>query len=294
MGNVDGVPVASQVKSLVQAARGNTDDAWATQHRFSERCVGAAQLRSAVEAIRGDVDAAAETQRKFLENSRRLLGTSEVADAVPVVSQLKSVSLLLSGSEADAHAAAETQRNFLRRCPFVSQAYSAFDLVVKGPEEAMESQREFIRFASNSADRVPGLGHLKALAHRGLGHEERAVAAFTAAERSRTRGVELLGGAARDIFGLDNEVTPPPEAVCNTCGPLDEVAIRHNTLLFAISEEQLRSHTACPICLVDFCLGEEALTLRCFHVFHPLCGERWLRENGNCPVCRVGAAPAHT
>lgn len=292
MGNVDGVPVASQMKSLVQASRGQHTDAWATQHRFSERCVGAAQLRSLVELARGDVDAAAETQRKFLTHARRVLERSEIADALPGVSQLKSVALLRGGEEADPHAARTTQENFIRRCPVVSQVCSVFDLVTKGPEEAVAGQREFLRFASSSADKVPVIGHLKAIAHSKLGDEERALVALAAAERSRTLGAQMLSGALADIFGVADALQPTPEAVCNTCGPLDDAAIRQNTLLFELTAEQMKSHSACPICLVDFCVGEEALTLRCFHVFHPLCGDRWLRQNGNCPVCRVGAAPS--
>lgn len=290
MGNVDGVPVASQVKSLVQVTKGQREAAWATQTRFSERFVGVAQLKSLIELVQGDVDAAAETQRKFLANARQLLEASEVADAVPGVSQLKSAALV---AEGDISSAVDTHRNFLRRCPVVSQVRSVCDLVTKGPEEALDGQREFLKFASSSADKVPGLGHLKALAHRHLeGDAERAELARAAAERSRMNGQRMLGGALKDMFAASgSQVNLPPEAVCNTCGPLDEAEIRRHTLLFDISKDQLKSHSACPICLVDFQLGEEALTLRCFHVFHPLCGDRWLRANGNCPVCRVGAAP---
>jgi len=290
MGNVDGVPVASQVKSLVQVSKGQREEALATQNRFTERCVGAAQVKSLIELVRGDVDAAAETQRKFLANARRLLEASEVADAVPGVSQLKSAAFVADG---EISSAVDTHRNFMRRCPVVSQVRSVCDLVTKGPEEALDGQREFLEFASSSADKVPGLGHLKALAHRHLQRdEERADLARAAAERSRISSQRMLGGALKDMLtASSSEASLPPEAVCNTCGPLSEEDIRRHTLLFDISADQLKSHSACPICLVDFQLGEEALTLRCFHVFHPLCGDRWLRANGNCPVCRVGAAP---
>lgn len=288
--------MASQVKSLVQAAKGNKEDALATQEHFTERCVCAAQVRSIVQACRGDVDGAAETQRRFLENARRLLGNSEVADAVPVVSQFKALALIASPEQEDTQSAVESQRNFLRRCPVVSQACSAYELVTRGPDEALEGQREFIRFASSSVDKVPGIGHMKAWAHKQMGDEDRAATAFAAAERSRSHGAQQLTRAMLDIIGRQSghpdESAVPPEAMANSCGPLDEMTIRRNTLIFQVTEDQLRSHSACPICLVDFRVGEEALTLRCFHVFHPRCGERWLRENGNCPVCRVGAAPS--
>jgi len=294
MGNVDGVPLASQVKSAVQASRGDTASAWATQEAFTERCIGAAQVKSVVQALQGDHDAAAETQRKFLANARRLLSSSEVADAVPLVSQVKAMSLIAGGTPDERRAAATSQRNFSKRCPFVSQGRSVYELATKGPEEAMETQKEFLNFASSSLDKVPVLGHFKAWGHAMMGDEERGEASLAAADASVVRGVQMLSGAVADIFGEGGgsaSASPFPESQCNTCGPLDDATIRRNTLLFEVTPEQLKSHSACPICMVDFALGEEALTLRCFHVFHPACGDKWLQSNGNCPVCRVGAAP---
>jgi hypothetical protein len=292
MGNVDGVPVASQVKSAVQLSRGDRDSAWATQQRFSERCIGAAQVRSVVEAAQGDHDAAAETQRKFLANASRLLADNEVIDAVPIVSQVKAIALARGGEGA---AAAQSQRNFFERCPVVSQARSAYQFASGRPEEAEATQKEFLRFSSHSIDKIPGIGHLKAWAHEGIGRDPaRAAEARLSATRATENVCRSFGSAVTDILGTDAygaEAPPPPEAACNTCGPLDDATIRQNTFLFEISEDQMKSHGSCPICMIDFRRGEEALTLRCFHVFHPACADQWLLQNGNCPVCRVGAAP---
>ena len=42
----------------------------------------------------------------------------------------------------------------------------------------------------------------------------------------------------------------------------------------------------CPICLEDFCVGDERKILPCFHGFHRDCVDTWLHTNGNCPVCK--------
>jgi len=169
------------VKSLSQAARGNHAAAWETQERFTERCVGAAQVRSLVEAARGDVESAGQTQQRFLANARRLLGESEVADAIPMVAQLKSIAVAEDG---DLESAAATQRNFFRRCPVVSQGCSLIQVATGNREEAVQTQQEFLDFASRSVDKVPVVGHLKAMFHHSLGQQERADESFRRANSS--------------------------------------------------------------------------------------------------------------
>lgn len=288
MGNVDGVPVASQVKSVVQASRGDTDAAWLTQRRFSEQCIGAAQMRSLVEISRGDPDAAAETQRRFLETTRRVLNRSEIADALPGVAQLKSTALENHG-EADA--AEATRRNFLRRCPVVSQAHSVYEAFVEDrAEDAVETQREFLRFAGATANKAPVIGHLKGWIHHALGEHDKAGQALDSANRSVTVSFEFLRMAFQDIAtpthlpqGDNPEAVPSVE----NAGPLTPSQIRQSTLRFIVTTEQCSSFTACPVCMEDFSDGDIGCTLRCFHVFHAACAEQWLQQSGNCPVCRM-------
>jgi E3 ubiquitin-protein ligase BIG BROTHER-like protein len=42
----------------------------------------------------------------------------------------------------------------------------------------------------------------------------------------------------------------------------------------------------CAICLDDFEKGETRMCLPCFHGFHEGCCQKWLRQNGKCPVCQ--------
>ncbi|OZC08936.1 zinc finger, C3HC4 type [Onchocerca flexuosa] len=43
----------------------------------------------------------------------------------------------------------------------------------------------------------------------------------------------------------------------------------------------------CTVCLNDFETDEEVRALRCNHVFHVVCIDRWLVYNKKCPVCRL-------
>lgn len=297
MGNVDGVPVASQVKSIVQITKGDAAGAWDTQNKFSQKCLGAAQVRSIIEALRGDVDAAADTQKRFLENARQLLDTSEdpsnLVDVLPVVSQLKSTACLVEGRHDEA---ASTQRNFTRHCPVVSQGRSLLEVATGRPDEAVETQKAFVKFTSRAFDKVPLLGHAKALIHQAAGERERGEQAMNEANRVTAKTSGLIGSALADIFmpGSSSSQSEDPwanERMITNAEPLTHPEIVQHTLCLNIAPEQVQSHRACPICMQDFHEGEMCTTLRCFHLFHTDCCTKWLGQSGNCPVCRVPVKP---
>lgn len=64
--SADGVPIASQVKSAIQAGRGDLASAEETQQRFIRQCPVISQATSAVQAALGDNEAALRTQQDFL------------------------------------------------------------------------------------------------------------------------------------------------------------------------------------------------------------------------------------
>lgn len=293
MGNVDGIPVASQVKSMVQASHGDMDAAVETQRRFSERCIGVAQVRSVVEIASGDAEQAVVTQQRFFENTHRLLESSDVADAVPGVSQLKSLALAVAG---DTDGAIETQKNFTRRCPVVSQVRSACEaFVLEKPEEAAATQRDFVQFASGALDKVPAVGHAKGLVHHAMGDHGRGDEALSSASESFDRGAELVGTAVRDIFEQSRQeggssgsghVRSAPSRSHRVSAGLTQDELEQHTSRLSITEAMCESHKACPICLQAFSPGESGRMLPCFHAFHAECSERWLGVHGDCPVCR--------
>ncbi|KAA6398442.1 MAG: hypothetical protein EZS28_006029 [Streblomastix strix] len=42
----------------------------------------------------------------------------------------------------------------------------------------------------------------------------------------------------------------------------------------------------CAICLNDPNIGDEMLTMQCFHTYHYDCIVQWLRQSKTCPICK--------
>ena len=83
MGAVDSVPVASQLKSGVQAIAGDTKGARETQMNFFDTCPVVSQGVSFIHWWAGDNEAARKTQIKFMK------GMGDFADSFPVVGHFK-------------------------------------------------------------------------------------------------------------------------------------------------------------------------------------------------------------
>lgn len=90
---MDGFPVISQVKSLVQWASGDSEGAEETQKNFLKLCPVISQATSAVQAIAGDEEGARETQLAFLE------GVNAMVDSVPVVGHVKGTVHYICGDK---------------------------------------------------------------------------------------------------------------------------------------------------------------------------------------------------
>lgn len=53
-----------------------------------------------------------------------------------------------------------------------------------------------------------------------------------------------------------------------------------------ITPEQLIEHTVCPICLDAYNSKDKVLILKCSHLFHKKCLQKWIEKSINCPICR--------
>jgi len=59
-----------------------------------------------------------------------------------------------------------------------------------------------------------------------------------------------------------------------------------------LTEQNLRGsgngQSDCVICTGRYGVGEVMIDLPCFHYFHDVCIESWLRQSPTCPICRSG------
>lgn len=53
-----------------------------------------------------------------------------------------------------------------------------------------------------------------------------------------------------------------------------------------ITGEEMVNQKDCPICCLDWELGESAREMPCKHCFHEDCLMPWLKERNSCPICR--------
>ncbi|KAI9324578.1 hypothetical protein DFJ73DRAFT_915618 [Zopfochytrium polystomum] len=116
-------------------------------------------------------------------------------DALPVLSQVKSLVQFISG---DSEGAKETQENFSRQLPVVPQLRSLVECI-KGDNDAARSTQESCgEFLLGALDGMPVIGHVKGGIHYALGQQDRGDQSMKAA--SRTVGV-LGGGVGGFLVG---------------------------------------------------------------------------------------------
>lgn len=191
-------------------------------------------------------------------------------------------------------AALATQGNFSRRCPVVSQVRSVCEAVVLNDHElAAETQREFIASAKKGGKKIRS-------AIRDIwdkdedGRAQRSYARRQSAQPASGDDRHMDEEWIQQMFG--------PQGSVNTGGPhfLLSSALRPSQMEENESSEDLLEHTSavvvneamcssygsCPICLLEFHVGEDVQILPCFHAFHGSCAGHWLQIKGNCPVCR--------
>lgn len=87
----DGVPVISQIKSLVHVIRGDSNSARVTQENFLDQAPVVSQIKSIVQAAHGDGQGAVDTQMKFLRDKE------SAVDGLPLVDHAQVVAAAVSG-----------------------------------------------------------------------------------------------------------------------------------------------------------------------------------------------------
>lgn len=263
----DGIPLASQGKSLVQAASGDREGAQKTQDNFTKRCVGISQLRSAMERHGGDEIAAAATQAEF---DRGWKEADEGARAVltPIAYGVQSG---LAPMAPVANSIAKSTEEAIR--PVAQGA----EQIAQGAEQAV--QRARTTELGRKAEEV------------GSGLARKAEQGAAAAERVATSLYESdLSRKFRGKFGellAQHQSRSEPSDSCGASssssrGPIS--TLDKYTILAEASGPQCGVQCSC--CLEIVKEGEAIRVLPCFHALHHHCAEQWLLKQPICPVCR--------
>ena len=86
-----------------------------------------------------------------------------MTDAIPIISQIKSILQLLFGQN---ECALETQINFMDATPLISQLKSLYQVFVSNDLiKAIETQKKFLIITNATIDSIPLIGHIKGLGH---------------------------------------------------------------------------------------------------------------------------------
>lgn len=57
------------------------------------------------------------------------------------------------------------------------------------------------------------------------------------------------------------------------------------------TEKKNQTFESCPICYIDYKVGDKLKKLPCEHVFHTPCIEEWLKKKAKCPMCNHEIKP---
>jgi regulator of RNase E activity RraB len=53
-----------------------------------------------------------------------------------------------------------------------------------------------------------------------------------------------------------------------------------------IDDDLIKCKSSCPVCLENYKDSEYKRELKCNHVFHKKCIDKWIKVQNNCPICR--------
>ena len=53
-----------------------------------------------------------------------------------------------------------------------------------------------------------------------------------------------------------------------------------------LDDDLLKCKSSCPVCLEKFKDNEFKRELKCGHVFHKKCIDKWIKHQNSCPICR--------
>eukprot|EP00756_Hemistasia_phaeocysticola_P041220 Hpha_TRINITY_DN16903_c4_g1::TRINITY_DN16903_c4_g1_i1::g.53575::m.53575 len=102
----------------------------------------------------------------------------------------------------------------------------------------------------------------------------------------------------QDAVDVDNmsyeELSALGERIGRVSTGLKPDGIERVSTKFVFSEVEAKSRgtqgeLTCTVCLCDFDEGDDVRLLKCRHLYHPSCIDRWLSDDRRCPVCKKEA-----
>ncbi|VDL73079.1 unnamed protein product [Nippostrongylus brasiliensis] len=98
---------------------------------------------------------------------------------------------------------------------------------------------------------------------------------------------ELLGMVERPLDRHHMFAAPVAEPLPVGASPQDIEKCTEKINFIKDVEVPENETERCTVCLCEFETGEEVRNLRCTHIFHVNCIDKWLVYNKKCPVCRL-------
>lgn len=98
---------------------------------------------------------------------------------------------------------------------------------------------------------------------------------------------ELLGMVERPLDRHHMFAAPVAEPLPVGASPQDIEKCTEKMNFIKDVEVPENEAERCTVCLCEFETGEEVRNLRCTHIFHVNCIDKWLVYNKKCPVCRL-------
>uniref|UniRef100_A0A0K0DIP6 RING-type E3 ubiquitin transferase n=1 Tax=Angiostrongylus cantonensis TaxID=6313 RepID=A0A0K0DIP6_ANGCA len=98
---------------------------------------------------------------------------------------------------------------------------------------------------------------------------------------------ELLGMVERPLDRHHMFAAPVAEPLPVGASPQDIEKCTEKINFIKDVEVPENETERCTVCLCEFETGEEVRNLRCAHIFHVNCIDKWLVYNKKCPVCRL-------
>tara|TARA_Y100000389_G_scaffold186799_1_gene207562 strand:- start:248 stop:700 length:453 start_codon:yes stop_codon:yes gene_type:complete len=80
---------------------------------------------------------------------------------------------------------------------------------------------------------------------------------------------------------MSNDSSQNQRLITRSENPITLTKIKYKT------DEENNYEEQCSICLDEFIENETLFQLDCHHYYHEKCLKGWLKNNRNCPICRV-------